>query len=190
MKLTIFFISRTKKIHTNTSIVSKRTFKIKTMPRWTILEVSLTSAVIYKEKLQWENNIVQSLQNCDCQDSDNVHFTKPLQGSKKVIKNDYPKVTHVFFLSCLMFLLFLTLKLLHVSHFFDKINQTTIFRKKTGLNSQAIRYSDPLKIHGGSKQKENQLSKTTVFRFSIGKKTSIMRQHSNIKSDNSFKYIF
>ena len=27
MKLTILFISRTKKIHTNTSIVSKRTFK-------------------------------------------------------------------------------------------------------------------------------------------------------------------
>ena len=143
MKLTIFFISRTKKIHTNTSIVSKRTFKIKTMPHWTIFEVSLTSAVIYKEKLLCENNIVQSLQNCECQDSDNVHFRKPLQGSKNVIKNDYPKVTHVFFTSCLIFLLFLTLKLLYISHFFDKINQTTIFRKKTGLNSQAYKIQRP-----------------------------------------------
>ena len=46
MKLTTFFISRTKQIYAKTLTVSKSTFKIKTMSPWTLFEILLTLAVI------------------------------------------------------------------------------------------------------------------------------------------------
>ena len=56
MKLRIFFIPKPKQIYTNAPTVSKKTFKIKTMPRWAVFEILLTSVVICKEKLLHENS--------------------------------------------------------------------------------------------------------------------------------------
>ena len=49
MKLPIFFISRTKQIHTQATSVSKSIFEIKAMPAWMLFEILLTSAFIRKQ---------------------------------------------------------------------------------------------------------------------------------------------
>ena len=77
MKLTTFFISRTKQIYAKTLTVSERAFKIKVMSAWTLFELFLTSAVICKIILLHENEIVQYLQNCKYQDINKGYFRKP-----------------------------------------------------------------------------------------------------------------
>ena len=62
MKLT-FFISRTKQIDVKAINISESTFKIEAISTWTLFEILLTSAVICKQRLLHENEIVQYLQN-------------------------------------------------------------------------------------------------------------------------------
>ena len=63
MKLTTFFISRTERIDIKTINISESTFKIKEISTWTLFKILLTSAVICKQRLLHENEIVQYLQN-------------------------------------------------------------------------------------------------------------------------------
>ena len=63
MKLTTFFISRTKQIYAKTLTVSESEFKIKVMSPWPLFQLLLTSAVICKHRLLHESEIVQYLQN-------------------------------------------------------------------------------------------------------------------------------
>ena len=63
MKLTIFFISRTKQIYAKTLTVSENAFKTKVMSPWAPFEILLTSVVICKQIILHENEIVQYLQN-------------------------------------------------------------------------------------------------------------------------------
>ena len=53
----------------------------------------LTSAVIYKQRLLHENEIVQLLHNYKCYGVDQSRFRRPLQSSDKNVKNNYPKET-------------------------------------------------------------------------------------------------
>ena len=53
----------------------------------------LTSAVIYKQRLLHENEIVQLLHNYKCYGVDQSRFRRPLQSSDKNVKNNYPKKT-------------------------------------------------------------------------------------------------
>ena len=100
MKLT-FFISRTKQIYEKTLTAPESKFKIKTL---------LTSAVICKQRLLHENEIVQYLLNYKYQDVKQSHFGKPLQASTKVLKNNYPKIAHIFLMGRSIFSYFLRLK--------------------------------------------------------------------------------
>ena len=63
MKLTAFFISKTKHIHVKTLTVSESTFKIKTMLPWILFKILPTSAVVCKQRFLHENKIVQYLPN-------------------------------------------------------------------------------------------------------------------------------
>ena len=63
IKLTIFFISKTKQICAETLTVSESTFKLKAMSRWTLFEILLTSAVTCKQRFLHVNKILQILQN-------------------------------------------------------------------------------------------------------------------------------
>ena len=59
-----------------------------------------TSAVIYKQSLLHENEIVQLLYNYKCYGVDQSHFRKPLQSSLLNVKNNnYFKETHSFLLA-------------------------------------------------------------------------------------------
>ena len=55
-----------------------------------------TSAVIYKQRLLHENEIVQLLYNYKCYGTDQSCFRKPSQSSAKNVKNNYPKTTLSF----------------------------------------------------------------------------------------------
>ena len=79
MKLTIFFISRTKQICAKTLAVSESPFKLKTMWSWTLSEILFASAVICKQRLLSGNRTVQCIQNCKCQDINQGHFKNSLQ---------------------------------------------------------------------------------------------------------------
>ena len=97
MKLTTFFISKTKQIYAKILTVSESTFKIKAMLPWILFEILLTSAGIYKQRFLHENKIVQYLQNYKYQDINQGHFKKPLQASTNGIKNNCLTTTHAFF---------------------------------------------------------------------------------------------
>ena len=56
----------------------------------------LTSAVIYKQRLLNEKEIVQLIHNYKCYDVDQNHFRTPLKSSAKNMKNNYPKTTRSF----------------------------------------------------------------------------------------------
>ena len=86
----IFFISRAKQIYTKTFTIFQKTLKIKTMSRRTLFKVLLTSAVIYKQRIWLENEIVQYLQNYRCKDVNQGNFRKSLDSSTNTMKNDYP----------------------------------------------------------------------------------------------------
>ena len=62
MKLTTFFISRTKHIYAKILTVPESTFKINVTSDWTLFKLLLTSAVISEQKPLHENKIVQYLQ--------------------------------------------------------------------------------------------------------------------------------
>ena len=64
---------------------------------WKLSEVSVTSAVICKQRLLHEYEIVKYLQNCKYQDINAGRFRKHLQVSIKTMENNYPMVTHTFF---------------------------------------------------------------------------------------------
>ena len=59
IKLTIFFISRTKQICAETLTVSESTFKLKAMSRWTLFEILLSSYLqtkIFARKQDFANS--------------------------------------------------------------------------------------------------------------------------------------
>ena len=68
MKLTTFFISRTKQIYAITLTVSESTFKLSAISPWELFEILLTSAVICNERFLHRNEIAQCLQNYKYQD--------------------------------------------------------------------------------------------------------------------------
>ena len=63
MKLTTFFISRTKQIYAITLTASESTFKLSAISPWELFEILLTSAVICNEMFLHRNEIAQYLQN-------------------------------------------------------------------------------------------------------------------------------
>ena len=63
MKLTTFFISKTKQIYAKTLTVPESTFKIKAILPWILSEILPPSAVICKQRFLNGNEIVQYLQN-------------------------------------------------------------------------------------------------------------------------------
>ena len=78
MKLATFFISSTKFIFTKLLSVSERLIKIKVRSHWALFLILLPSAVIYKQRLLYGNEILQYLQNCKCYNVKQDHFKKPL----------------------------------------------------------------------------------------------------------------
>ena len=64
MKLTKFFISKTKQIYVITLTVPESAFEIKVMLPWILSKVLVTSAVICKQRFLHENEILQYYQNC------------------------------------------------------------------------------------------------------------------------------
>ena len=122
MKLTTFFISRTKQIYATTLTISESTFKMKVMPLWTHFELLLMSAVICKQRLLHKSQIVQYLQNYKYQDINSRPFQKALTNLYNC-----PFIFH----GSLNFQLLFKFKLLESSQCFGKINQTTFFRNCT-----------------------------------------------------------
>ena len=115
MKLTAFFISRTRQIYAKTLTVSESTIKMKAMSTLIVFEVLVTSTVACKLRLLHKNEVVQYLQNHKYQAINRNYFRKHLKASINTLKNNYPKTGHTFFMG--------------------KINQTTFFRNYT-LTSQ------------------------------------------------------
>ena len=85
MKQTTGFISKPKQIHAKTLTVLESILKIKTMLSWILFELLLTSAVTYKQRFLYKNEIVQYLQNYIDQDVNQDQFRKPLQASTNFI---------------------------------------------------------------------------------------------------------
>ena len=56
----------------------------------------LTSAVICKQRLLYEDNIVQLLRNYKCYGAEQSHSKKPLKSSAKNVKSSYRKTTRSF----------------------------------------------------------------------------------------------
>ena len=96
MNLTTFFYFKNQTDLRKLLTASGTKFKIKVMSTWTLSEILITSAVIWKQILLLENEIVQYLQNYKYKDVNQGHFGKPLQVSTKVIKNNYPKTIYTF----------------------------------------------------------------------------------------------
>ena len=65
--------------------------------------ILLMSAVISKQRLLNEKEIVQFLQNCKCYDVDQSHFRKLWQSYAKNVRNNCPKPTRLFFTGHLIF---------------------------------------------------------------------------------------
>ena len=63
------------------------------MSPWTFFKIMSTSAVIYKQKLLHENEIVQLFHNYKCYGGDQSRFRKPSESSAKNVKNNCPKTT-------------------------------------------------------------------------------------------------
>ena len=84
-------------------------FRIKTIPAQTLSEILITSAVICKQRLLLENEIVQYFQNYKYQDVNQGQFRKPSRASTKAVKNNYPKTAHTFFTGRSIFSYFLSL---------------------------------------------------------------------------------
>ena len=85
MKQTTGSISKPKQINAKTLTVLESTLKIKTMLPWILFELLLTSAVTYKQRFLYKNEIVQYLQNYIDQDVNQDQFRKPLQASTNFI---------------------------------------------------------------------------------------------------------
>ena len=79
MKLTSYFISKTKQIYAKTLTILESTFKMRAKLPWMFFEILTMSAVICKERFLHKNEIVQYLQNYRYKDVDQVYFRKPLQ---------------------------------------------------------------------------------------------------------------
>ena len=67
------------------------------MSRWVLFEILLTSAVIGKQRLLHENEIVQYLQNYKWWDVNQSHSKNSVQDSTSATKRDYHEATHKFF---------------------------------------------------------------------------------------------
>ena len=82
-----------------------------------------TSAVIYKQKLLQENDIVQLLHSYKCYGVEQSHFRKPLKSSAKNVNNSYRKTTRSY-LPGVQFVTILNAYIARTKrlHHFDKVN--------------------------------------------------------------------
>ena len=87
-KLTTFFNGKTKAIYLNPLIVYERKLKIRVTSPLAYFQIMLMSAVIYKQRLMHEKEIVQLLHNYKFYEVDQSRFRKPLQSSAKNVKNN------------------------------------------------------------------------------------------------------
>ena len=94
MKLTTFFISKTKQIYTKTFTVPERAFEIKAMLPWILFKILFTSAFICKQRLLHVNDIVQYPQYY--KDVDHGLLINSLQTSTHAMKDDCPTTAHAF----------------------------------------------------------------------------------------------
>ena len=82
MKLATFFISSIRRIFMKPLAISETSVTIKVRSYRTLFVLLLTSAVIYKQRIFHENEIVQykkqNLQNCKCSNVGQEHFGKLL----------------------------------------------------------------------------------------------------------------
>ena len=110
-----------------------------------------TSAVIYKQSLLHENEIVQLLHNYKCYGVVLSCFKKPLQSSAKKVKSNYPKTTRSFLpvvqfvttLNCWNFRIIL-IKLMKLSFLENTFLKTD--KKKTQFYGHLVRSNVPLKF--------------------------------------------
>ena len=86
MKLATFFISSTRCIFEKLLAVPESSIKIKANLHLTLFVILLTSAVICKQRLLDDNEIVQYLQDCKCYNVDQCHFRKPWQRPTRFAK--------------------------------------------------------------------------------------------------------
>ena len=80
--------------------VSESIFKLKLKSCWPIFQILSTSEVFCKQRLLFEHNIVQYLQNCKCYDVYQGHFRKLLQSYSKIIKRIALKEPVYLFTGC------------------------------------------------------------------------------------------
>ena len=78
MKVTKFFISRTRRIFTKLLDISESSIKIKFISNGAIPVILLTSAVISRQRLLYGNEVAQYLQNCKYYNIGQDHFRKLL----------------------------------------------------------------------------------------------------------------
>ena len=78
MKLATFFISSTRRIFKELLAVPESSIKMKAKLQLTLFVILFTSAVICKQRLLDDNEIVQYLQNCKCYNVGQDHFRKSL----------------------------------------------------------------------------------------------------------------
>ena len=76
--------------------VSEGRFELKAISRWTIFRNFCSISSYLQTKTSHENEIAQYLQNYKCQEVNQSHFRKPLQGSTNVKKSYYFKTSHTF----------------------------------------------------------------------------------------------
>ena len=113
--------------------------------------ILLTLAVICKQRFLDKNEIFQYLQNYKYQDVNQDYFRKPLQGSKNVMKTNYPKTAHIFFTGRSIFSYFLRLNCYNFCTALTKSVKLHFLEiafelLKTGQNSHS--YSNPVRNNG------------------------------------------
>ena len=79
-----------------TAIAYESKLKIKVMSLWIFFKIMFTSAVIYKQKLFHENEVVQLLHNYKCYGVEQSHFRKSLKSSAKNVNNNHRETTRSF----------------------------------------------------------------------------------------------
>ena len=91
------------------------------MSAYTLFEILLTSAVISKQRLLHENEIMQCLQKYEYQDVNQSHFRKHLEGSTNAGKTTSLKTADKFFMGRSIFSYFL------LSNFYNFCSALSIF---------------------------------------------------------------
>ena len=156
MRLTIFFISRTKKVEAKTLAVLKvYSNKGNVFLLFHFFEILLKSAITFKQILLHGNGIVQYLQNYKWPKFNQNHFRKPSQGSTNTPKSNCSNPTYAIFTDRLIFSYILCLSCCNFRITFTKPTklhylESALESLKTRQNSHAYGYPrrdyGPLKI--------------------------------------------